>query len=120
MLAMEAPEARHDFKIPVACKARAMGQRAAARKHGSSSANAGIAEGHSSPDSVDDGESVEPVLVGPEVELLGIIESTAQIASSAMPAALWAACDVYSPGAACLASALASGGCPLQAVPSLS
>ena len=61
--------------VLVACKARAAEQRVAARKHGKPSANAGIAEGYSSPDSVDDGESVESVLVDPDVELLDIIGS---------------------------------------------
>ena len=61
--------------VLVACKARAMEQRITARKYGSSNANAGIAEGHSSPGSAGDGEPAEPVLVGPDVELLGIIES---------------------------------------------
>ena len=61
--------------VLVACKARAMEQRLAARKYDNSNVNADIAEGYSSPDSVDDGESVESVLVDPDVELLNIIES---------------------------------------------
>ena len=52
-----------------------MEQRIAARKYGNSNVNADIAEGYSSPDSVDDGESVESVLVDQDVELLDIIES---------------------------------------------
>ena len=71
-----------------ACKARAMEQRIAARKYGASNANAGIAEGYSSPDSVDGGEPAEPALAGPDVGLLGATESAAQVASSAAPAAL--------------------------------
>ena len=63
--------------VLVACKARAMEQRIAARKYGNSNVNVDIAEGYSSPDSVDDGESAEPALVGPEVELLDIMESLA-------------------------------------------
>ena len=61
--------------VLVACKARAMEQRIAARKYANSNANVSIAEGYSSPDSVDDGESVESVLVDPDVELLDIMES---------------------------------------------
>ena len=61
--------------VLVACKARAAEQRIAARQHGSSNANAGIAEGHSSPGSADGGEPAEPALAGPDVELLDIIES---------------------------------------------
>ena len=63
-------------------------QQAAGRKHGSSNASAGAAGGHSSPGSAGDGEPAEPALVGPDAELLGITESIAQVASSAMPAAL--------------------------------
>ena len=61
--------------VLVACKARATEQRIAARKYGNSNVNVDIAEGYSSPDSVDDGESAEPALVDPEVELLNIMES---------------------------------------------
>ena len=61
--------------VLVACKARAMEQRIAARKYGNSNANAGIAEGYSSPGSAGDGEPAEPALVDPDLELLDIIES---------------------------------------------
>ena len=58
-----------------ACKARAAEQRVAARKHGSSSASCGTAEGCSSPGSAGGGEPAEPELVDPDVDLFGIIES---------------------------------------------
>ena len=61
--------------VLVACKARAMEQRIAARKYGKTNVNVDIAEGYSSPDSVDDGESAESALVDPDVELLDIIGS---------------------------------------------
>ena len=53
-----------------------------------SGANAGIAEGHSSPGPIGGGEPAEPALVGPGADLLGAAESAAQVASSAVPAAL--------------------------------